>query len=103
MEELKLQWLRRLETTSMGEDEEVKKGYLLPSGAGAPWSDCVGEAMHTLSKLCLLLRDARPVSSLLGQLFLHFMEGNGRPEKEKQNVFSLYITNTHCWVMHDRT
>lgn len=63
MQKLKLQWLRRLETAFLGKDEEVKRGYLRPSGAEAPWADCVREAVHILSKMCLLLRDARLGSS----------------------------------------
>lgn len=91
MEELKLQWLRRLETAFLGKDEEVKKGYLHPSGAEAPWSDSVGEAVNMLSKLCLLLRDARPVSS---DCWVRFsctsLKGMGG-ERKKSKIFSPFI------------
>lgn len=103
MEELKLQWLRRLEIGFLGKCEEVKKGCLHPSGAEAPWSDCGGGCAHALQAVPPLEKCKTCFFRLLGQFFLHFMEGNGRQEKEKQNVFSLYITNTHCWTMHDRT
>lgn len=91
MEELKLQWLRRLETAFLGKDEEVKKGYFHPSGAEVPWSDCMGEAMHMLSKLCLLLRNARPVSSdcWVSSSCTLWKEMGGKRKKSK--MFSLFI------------
>lgn len=46
-------------------------------------------------KACLL--------GLSDQLFLHCVEGNRRDDQEKRTISSLYLTNTHCWIMHDRT
>lgn len=86
----------------MVKDEEVKRGYLHPSRAEAPWCDSVGKLVHMLSKLCLLLGDARlGFSGFWDKLFLHCMEGNRREEKEKKNV--LPLCNTHRWIMHDGT
>lgn len=91
MEELKLQWLRKLETTFLGKDEEVKRGYLHPSGGEASWSDCVGEVVHMLSKLCFLLRDARLVSSdCWASSSCTLWKGMGGKRK-KNKIFSPFI------------
>lgn len=44
--------------------EEVKRGICIPpEPTGAPWCDCVWKLVHVLSELCLLLGDAKLVSS----------------------------------------
>lgn len=76
----------------MVKDEEVKRGYLHPSRAEAPWCDSVGKLVHMLSKLCLLLGDVRLVfSGFWDSSSYTAWKGTGE-RKKKRKMSSLYVT-----------
>lgn len=66
-------------------DEEVKRGYLHPSRAEAPWCDSVGKLVHMLSKLCLLLGDVRLVfSGFWYSSYYTAWKGTGERKKKRK-------------------
>lgn len=90
----------------MVKDEEVKRGICIPPKptGGAPWCCCVGRLVHMLSKLCLLLGDARLIfSGGRASSSYTVWKGTGGRTKKREKCPPLYVTNTYCWIMYDTT